>query len=32
MKHALASLGPVFNTHRMVSEYARRFYVPCSGQ
>jgi starch phosphorylase len=30
MKHALASLGPVFNTHRMVSEYARRFYVPAA--
>jgi starch phosphorylase len=27
MKHALKSLGPLFNTHRMVSEYARRFYV-----
>jgi starch phosphorylase len=30
MKHALKSLGPLYNTHRMVSEYARRFYVPCA--
>jgi starch phosphorylase len=30
MKHALKTLGPLFNTHRMVAEYARRFYVPCS--
>ncbi|MEZ0227462.1 MAG: alpha-glucan family phosphorylase, partial [Planctomycetota bacterium] len=28
MKHALKTLGPLFNTHRMVAEYARRFYVP----
>jgi starch phosphorylase len=28
MKHALKSLGPTFNTHRMVAEYARRFYLP----
>jgi starch phosphorylase len=30
MKHALKALGPLYNTHRMVAEYARRFYVPCS--
>jgi starch phosphorylase len=30
MKHALKTLGPIFNTHRMVAEYARRFYVPCA--
>ncbi len=30
VKHALKTLGPLFNTHRMVAEYARRFYVPCS--
>ena len=28
MKHALKTLGPLYNTHRMVAEYARRFYVP----
>lgn len=30
MKHALRSLGPLYNTHRMVAEYARRFYLPCA--
>ena len=30
MKHALKTLGPLYNTHRMVAEYARRFYVPCA--
>ena len=28
-RHALASLPPVFSTHRMVSEYAERGYAPC---
>lgn len=30
MKHALKTLGPLFNTHRMVADYARRFYIPCA--
>jgi starch phosphorylase len=28
MKHAIAKLVPMFNTARMVREYAERFYVP----
>ncbi|MFC1850250.1 alpha-glucan family phosphorylase [candidate division CSSED10-310 bacterium] len=27
MKHSIARLGPVFNTHRMVMEYFERFYL-----
>src|SRR5262249_1177605 len=30
VKRSLKALGPMFNTHRMVSEYARRYYLPCS--
>lgn len=30
MKQALKLLGPVFNGHRMVEEYARRAYLPSS--
>jgi starch phosphorylase len=30
VRHALKTLGPMFNTHRMVAEYARRYYVPCA--
>lgn len=28
MKNSMAKLGAVFNTHRMVSEYTERFYLP----
>jgi len=28
MKNAMRELAPYFNTHRMVSEYAERFYCP----
>ena len=28
MKHAMSSLCPRFNTHRMVHEYTERFYLP----
>lgn len=28
MKRSMTSLGPVFNTNRMVTEYAERFYLP----
>ncbi|MCD4812175.1 alpha-glucan family phosphorylase [bacterium] len=28
MKRSMTSLGPVFNTNRMVTEYTERFYVP----
>ncbi|GMU93274.1 MAG: alpha-1,4 glucan phosphorylase [Candidatus Hydrogenedentota bacterium] len=30
MKNAIGEISPVFNTHRMVQEYADRFYVPCT--
>jgi starch phosphorylase len=30
MKSAMQSLGPVFNTNRMIEEYTRRFYIPAS--
>jgi starch phosphorylase len=30
MKETMRSLGPVFNTNRMVEEYAKKFYVPSS--
>ena len=29
MKESIKSLTPVFNTHRMVQEYTRGFYIPC---
>jgi starch phosphorylase len=32
MKTAVKTIGPVFNTHRMVQEYADRFYVPCAAR
>ena len=32
MRAGLRSLVPVFNSHRMVMEYARRFYLPCSNR
>ncbi|MBN2561740.1 MAG: alpha-glucan family phosphorylase [Phycisphaerae bacterium] len=28
MKHSLATIPPVFNSHRMVKEYVRRYYMP----
>lgn len=30
IKKSMKALCPVFNTHRMVSEYAERFYLPAS--
>ena len=30
MKRALLELGPVFNAHRMVEDYARHAYIPAS--
>ena len=30
MKTAIRTICPVFNTNRMVQEYADRFYIPCS--
>ena len=30
MKNAIKTICPVFNTHRMVEEYAERFYLPCT--
>jgi len=30
MKSAIRTISPFFNTHRMVQEYADRFYVPCT--
>ncbi|MBI2423866.1 MAG: alpha-glucan family phosphorylase [Candidatus Hydrogenedentes bacterium] len=30
MKSAIGTIGPVFNTYRMVQEYADRCYVPCA--
>ncbi len=32
MKSAMGSLGPLFNTHRMVHEYAERFYLSAHGR
>jgi starch phosphorylase len=32
MKKAIGTCCPVFNTHRMVSEYGNRFYVPCTAR
>ena len=29
MKTAIRTISPVFNTYRMVEEYANRFYIPC---
>jgi starch phosphorylase len=28
VKHSMKTLAPVFNTHRMVQEYTRRYYMP----
>ena len=28
MKTSMQTLGPVFNTNRMIEEYAKRFYIP----
>lgn len=30
MKTSIKTICPVFNTHRMVTEYSRRFYIPCT--
>jgi len=30
MRAGLSRLTPIFNSHRMVQEYAERFYLPCS--
>lgn len=30
MKNSIRMICPVFNTHRMVSEYTDRFYLPCT--
>ncbi|MCL6634574.1 MAG: alpha-glucan family phosphorylase, partial [Peptococcaceae bacterium] len=30
MKDSIKSIAPVFNTHRMVAEYAERFYIPAA--
>ena len=30
MRAGLRSLVPIFNSHRMVQEYSRRYYAPCS--
>jgi starch phosphorylase len=30
IRHAMRTIIPVYNTHRMVSEYARRYYFPPS--
>jgi starch phosphorylase len=32
MKEALKGIGPVFNTHRMVAEYAERCYLPLASR
>jgi glucan phosphorylase len=28
IRHSLRTLIPVFNTHRMVTEYAEKYYFP----
>jgi len=30
MKRSMRTLGPVFNTNRMIEEYTKRFYIPAS--
>ncbi len=30
MKTSIKTICPIFNTHRMVSEYAEKFYIPCT--
>jgi starch phosphorylase len=30
MKSAIRTISPYFSTHRMVQEYAERFYLPCT--
>jgi starch phosphorylase len=32
MKCAIGTIGPMFNTYRMVQEYCDRFYVPCAAR
>ena len=32
MKGSIAAFAPVFSTHRMVSEYARRAYIPAAAE
>jgi starch phosphorylase len=32
MRAGLRRLVPVFNSHRMVQEYVKRYYLPCSGR
>ena len=32
MKAAMRTINPIFNTHRMVQEYADRFYVPAAAR
>lgn len=32
MKSAIRTIGPVFNTYRMVQEYADRFYIPATSR
>jgi len=31
MKHSMATVGLTFNSHRMVGEYLRKFYLPANG-
>jgi starch phosphorylase len=30
MKNSIATVCPVFNTHRMVGEYVEKFYLPAA--
>ena len=30
MKSSIGTIGPMFNTYRMVQEYCDRFYIPCA--
>ncbi len=32
MKHSMCQIGPAFNTHRMVREYAEQLYLPAEGR
>lgn len=32
MKHSMNSISPFFNTHRMVSEYTTKFYLPAANR
>jgi starch phosphorylase len=31
MNHSMSTVGTTFNTHRMVGEYLRDFYLPAHG-